>query len=65
VTPEQAAGAILSLLGATANLDEDNGTLAIAELLRQDLARVAEILVSRQQLTRTYRRKRAAARSRH
>ena len=65
VSPEQALGSVLSVLGATSNLSKVQGKEAPHELIRRDFQRAADLIAARPHLLRSYRRRRAAARGRY
>jgi hypothetical protein len=65
VAPAQALGAILSLFGASSNLQSDDSEQTTYELMQRDAARAAEIFAGIPHLLATYGRRRAAARARY
>ena len=65
VAPENALGAVLSLLAASSNLRDPGEEQTPRELVLSDFARCAEVIAANPRLLRSYRRRRDSARGRY
>ena len=65
VAPDNALGALLSLLGASSNLRDPGEEQTPRELILSDFARAAEVIAATPHLLKTYRRRRSSARARY